>query len=157
MEETASCCKRWNNIPGILRSVLFIDLTFKASNIVEKLIWVAIGLIGLLWAGVFITNLAIENNTFTIRSTNTKLSDLKYPAMTICSKASNKFAIAERMGNYLNGNSEKLKHLLKIFAVAITLMSNSRNKKRAKTLYNNGNKPWFNPCYGKNSDDECKV
>ena len=71
----------------------------------------------------FITNLAIENNTFTIRSTNAKLSDLKYPAMTICSKASNKFAIAERMGNYLNGNSKKLKQLLKIFAVSITFMS----------------------------------
>ena len=59
MEETASCCKRWNNIPGILRSVSFIDLTFKASNIVEKLIWLTIGLMGLAWAGIFITNLVI--------------------------------------------------------------------------------------------------
>ena len=157
MENIISCCKRWKNILGILRSVLFIDLTFKASNIVEKLIWLTIGLIGLLWASVFITNFVIEKNTFTIRSTNVQLSDLKYPAMTICSKASTKFAIAERMGNYLNGNSEKLQHLLKIFAVAITLMSNSQNKKRATTLYNDGNKPWFNPCFGKNSDNECKV
>ena len=148
MERIRSCCNKWRNIPGIFRGILFIDLTFKATNIVEKLVWLTIGLVGILWAGVFITNLIIQRNTFTVRSSDKKLTDIKYPAMTICSKASTKFAIAERMGNYLNGNSEKLKHVLKIFAVAITFMS-KHDSNETKLIYDKDCLNYY--------EEECKV
>ena len=153
MERIRSCCNKWGNIPGIFRGILFIDLTFKATNVVEKLIWLTIGLVGLLWAGFFITNLITQRNTFIVRSFDKKLSDMKYPAMTICSKTSTKFAIAERMGNHLNGNSEKLKHVLKIFAVAITFMSTHEN---ATKIYTDSAWPKYN-CRSSYPKQECKV
>lgn len=154
MEKKESCCNRWNNIPTIIRSILFIDLTSKATNVVEKLFWLTIGLMGVVWVGVFMTALVTQRNTVTVRNYETKLSELKYPAMTICSKASTKYAIAERMGNYLNGNFEKLKHVLKIFAVAITFMK-PFTKKTANDLYKGDY--WHISCTKITQGEECKV
>ena len=75
MEMIRSCCKKWRNIPGIFRGILFIDLTFKATNIVEKLFWMTVGLMGILWAGFFIVHLVMQRNTFTVRTFDKKLSN----------------------------------------------------------------------------------
>ena len=125
MEDKKSMCKRCMEIPSIFRSIVSIDFTFKAPNIVEKIIWATIGIVGLFWVAYFVTYLVTHKNPITITSTDVKLSDLKYPAITICPKTANKFAIVERLGNYLNENSKELKNLLKIFALAITFLSKS--------------------------------
>ena len=139
MEDKKSICKRWKEIPIIFRSIASIDLTFKAPNVIEKLIWAIIGMFGLFWAIYFVTYLMTVKNPITYTSLDVNLSDLKYPAMTVCSETSTKFAIAERMGNYLNGNSKKLQHLLKIYTVAMTFFSKTKNdwndKQRAKDMY----------------------
>ena len=143
--------KRCKEIPTILRGIASIDLTFKASNVIEKLIWSAIGLFGVFWAIYFISYLVTVKNPITFTNLEVKLSDMKYPAMTICSKTSTKFAIAERMGNYLNGNSKKLKHLLNIYTVAMTFFSNS-DKKNANYMYFEKYK-----CRRSERKDVCKV
>ena len=38
-----------------LRNVTSIDLAYKAANVLEKILWVLIGLIGTVWAVYFIT------------------------------------------------------------------------------------------------------
>ena len=73
-----------------LRGITTIDLAFKSVNILEKIIWMIILLIGTLWACYFIQLQFLiwaEQPSIIIKSDNVKLSDLKYPAMTICSKA----------------------------------------------------------------------
>ena len=153
MEDKKSICKRCKEIPNIFRSITSIDLTFKAPNVIEKLIWAIIGMFGLFWAIYFVTYLMTVKNPITFTSLDVKLSDLKYPAMTVCSETSTKFAIAERMGNYLNGNSPKLQHLLKIYTVAMTFFSKTKNdKQRAKDMYF-----YKYRCRSSERKDVCKV
>ena len=153
MENQKSNCKRRKSVIEYFRSITCIDLAFKATNVLEILMWVVIGISGVMWAGYFITHLATDKNPIIVTQIEAKLTDIKYPAMTICSKASTKYAIAERMGNYLNGNSKKLKHLLKIFAVAITFMSNQKN---ATIIYNDYSWPNYK-CRSSNAAQACKV
>ena len=97
-----------------------------------------------------------SKNPITETRLDVNLSDMKYPAMTICSETSTKFAIAERMGNYLNGNSKKLKHLLKIYIVVMTFFSKTNNDKndmqRARDMYFEKYR-----CRSSERKDVCKV
>ena len=53
-----------------------------------------------------------------------KLSELDYPAVTICSEGSTMYGVAERLGNYLNPETDLPNELLSIrnqfFMCAIT-------------------------------------
>ena len=46
-----------------------------------------------------------NSQCFTIKG-EIDLSELKYPAMTVCSKNSVKYALAERLGNYLDPDQD---------------------------------------------------
>ena len=73
-----------------LRGITTIDLAFKSVNILEKIIWIIILIIGTVWACYFIQLQFLiwaEQPSIIVKSDNVKLSDVKYPAMTICSKA----------------------------------------------------------------------
>ena len=87
-----------------LRFITTIDLLCKASTKLEKSIWLIIGLIGTVWAFYFITLRIVlwNENPAVISKGNIKLSDLEYPAITVCSKGTTKYAIAERLGNFMD-------------------------------------------------------
>ena len=73
-----------------LRGITTIDLAFKSGNIVEKITWMIILVIGTFWACYFIQlqfQIWAEQPSIVTTAENVKLSDLNYPAMTICSKA----------------------------------------------------------------------
>ena len=73
-----------------LRGITTIDLAFKSGNIVEKVMWMIILVIGTFWACYFIQlqfQIWAEQPSIVTTAENVKLSDLNYPAMTICSKA----------------------------------------------------------------------
>ena len=87
-----------------LRNITTIDLAHKAANILEKTLWASIGIVGTIWAFVFIESqfqLWNENPWLTTKA-DVDLSQLQYPAITFCSEGSTKYAIAERLGNYIN-------------------------------------------------------
>ena len=87
-----------------LRNITTIDLAHKAANILEKTLWASIGIVGTIWAFVFIESqfqLWNENPWLTTK-VDVDLSQLQYPAITFCSDGSTKYAIAERLGNYMN-------------------------------------------------------
>ena len=87
-----------------LRNITTIDLAHKAANILEKTLWASIGIVGTIWAFVFIESqfqLWNENPWLTTKA-DVDLSQLQYPAITFCSDGSTKYAIAERLGNYMN-------------------------------------------------------
>ena len=83
-----------------LRNIKTIDLAYKAANVLEKILWVLMGMIGATWAVYFITSWDDDASVLTQGDSNTL--ELKYPAVTICPKVSTKYAIAERLGNYID-------------------------------------------------------
>ena len=91
-----------------IKGIVSINYACKAASIPEKILWVTMFVIGILYAIYFIIVLIIDGNTPIISKINVKLSDLYYPAMTICPQGTTKYAIAERLGNYLDGNSDFL-------------------------------------------------
>ena len=73
-----------------LRGITTIDFVYKAANIIEKIFWLIILLIGTIWACYFITlqfQLWTEQPSIVTNALNVDLADLNFPAMTICSKA----------------------------------------------------------------------
>ena len=83
------------------RQIASINYACQATNILEKILWATIFLIGMLYA-IYFTAQMFDGNSSIISRIDIKLSDLNYPAMTICPLGSTKYAIAERLGNYLN-------------------------------------------------------
>ena len=68
---------------------------------IEKLLWITLGVIGLVWISFVLTVQFQdwEENAGVLTKRN---FDLKYPAITICPKVSTKYAIVERLGNYID-------------------------------------------------------
>ena len=97
--------------------------------VVRKLIFILTFftiLSGTLWACIFITEQFRtwrENPKF-ITEGNVELSELDYPAVTICSEGSTMYGVAERLGNYLIHETDLPNELLSIrnqfFMCAIT-------------------------------------
>ena len=51
---------QWERVLPEIRSVSTIDLAFKAENVLEKLIWLILGMLGIVWASYFV-GLIIED------------------------------------------------------------------------------------------------
>ena len=85
-----------------LRNITTVDLAYKASSILEKIFWALIGLTGTIWAVYFINLQFISWEESPSVMIQGKKTDLKYPAVTICPKVSTKYAIAERLGNFID-------------------------------------------------------
>ena len=91
-------------------------MAFQASNIAEIFLWTSLGILGITWI-LHIMSIMIkdENPLVSIRG-DMKLSDIEYPAITICSEHTTKFAFAEQLGNYVDPDQElphglqKLRH-----------------------------------------------
>ena len=87
-----------------LRNITTVDLVYNARCFFEKLLWATIGIIGTIWAFVFFESqfkLWNESPWLTTRA-HVHLSEVKYPAITFCSDGATKYAIAERLGNYID-------------------------------------------------------
>ena len=91
-----------------LRTIKILDLIYSTNNIIEKVFWIFIGIIGHLWLFYIITKQVQtwEENSTIITKGHLELSQIKDPAITVCSKSSPKYAIAERLGNYLDTEVE---------------------------------------------------
>ena len=93
-------------------------MALQASNIVEIFLWISLGILGITWI-LYIMNVMIkdENPLIAIRG-DIDLSEVEYPAITICSEQTTKYAFAERLGNYIDPDLElpyPLKKLQKKF------------------------------------------
>ena len=97
---TTSC----QEVLAELRNVTTIDLTYKAVSTLEKIIWGLIGVTGTVWAVYFISLqfLSWEENPSILLQGNINEAKIKYPAITICPKVAPIYAIAERLGNFID-------------------------------------------------------
>ena len=89
-----------------VRGIKSIDMTFKAKNVVEQFFWGSFGIIGVTWAVFFILNVLQDNNPIIIRRQDFQLSDLNYPAITVCTDVNTKYSMIERLGNYFDSTKK---------------------------------------------------
>lgn len=90
-----------------LKNVRTLELINSAKNIVAKLLWATLGITGIFWAFYFVPNNydVWRNNPSIISRASMNLSELKYPALSIATPGSTKYAIAERLANFIKPNS----------------------------------------------------
>ena len=91
----------WKDFCDELRKISTVGLACTAKSLIEKLLWISLGGIGVGWLVFVLTNQFQdwEENAGIVTKGNFQLP---YPAITICPKVSTKYAIAERLGNFLN-------------------------------------------------------
>ena len=89
-----------------LENVRTIELAVNSTKILERLVWILFGVLGIGWAVYFLPNQYSlwGNNPSLISLKHVPLSDLDYPSVTLVPQRITKNAIAERLGNYLKSN-----------------------------------------------------
>ena len=85
-----------------VKSVTTIDLACKAENVIEKLIWLSLGILGIIWAAYFVALIIQDENPVVKVELDVPLTEIRKPAITICNKGSTKYGIVERLGNHLD-------------------------------------------------------
>ena len=87
-----------------LKNIRTIELACITVNVLERIFWGILGILGLAWAFYFIpSNVQIWlDNPSIITKGEFDLSDIKYPAITIKPFGIPKYAIAERLANHIN-------------------------------------------------------
>ena len=91
--------------------IVTLKLTFEASNITEKILWISLALSGFSYISHLIFSQVISwnrNASFTTQK-KVELSEIEFPAVTFCSRGATKYSIAERLGNLLDPNAEATK------------------------------------------------
>ena len=89
-----------------LKRIFTIELASNASSLIEKVLWLLIAVIGSIWGYYFIKSLIdtwIESPLI-ISKGNVDLTDLKYPAITFCSKGM-QFNLLSEWRMYININN----------------------------------------------------
>lgn len=94
-----------------LKNVKTVGLAYIADNLLEKFFWVSIGLLGIAWGFYLIpSNVDVWiNNPSIVTKSNMNLSQIQYPAITIKSPGITKYAILERLINYVRPDKLPLK------------------------------------------------
>ena len=101
-----------------LRTIGTVDLACKATNILEKALWIAILMTGTLWAVYFISLslIDLQKDHTIVSKGSVRLNELNYPAITVCSEVSPKYAIAEQLGNFFDTEKVLPEELADIFS-----------------------------------------
>ena len=107
MEEKGKFLKnRYHQLEDEFKNIGSIDLACKATNFLEKFLWISFSLVGIAWFVFFMIGVFDDKNPLTSIREDIKLKDVNYPAITICSDSTTKYALAERLGNYIDPNSD---------------------------------------------------
>ena len=95
---------RLKNIESEFKNIRTIELASADSLFIEKLFWIILGILGTAWAFYFVpSNIQVWKDNPTIKSQgNMDLLEIKSPAISVTPSGITKYAIAERLGNYLD-------------------------------------------------------
>ena len=113
-----------------LKGIKSFGLVLKATNVLEIIFWSTIFIGGMIWAWIFLFSevQSWQGNPSVVSNKNVKLSDIPIPAITFCSQSSTKFAIAERLGNYLNPDKKLPDELIEIREVMVQYLTGTYYK-----------------------------
>ena len=108
-----------------LKGIKSFALVLKATNVLEIIFWGTIFIGGMIWAWILLFSevQSWQGNPSVISNKHVKLSDIPIPAITFCSQSSTKFAIAERLGNYLSPDKNLPDELIEIREVMIQYLT----------------------------------
>ena len=87
------------SIKNELETIGSIALAIKATSVLEKILWIAFFVVGIGWLGYFLKGTIKDENPKTSIRLPLKIKDLDYPAITICSDLTPKYAFAEHLSN----------------------------------------------------------
>ena len=121
-----------------LKNVQTIGLISTSTNVLERIIWATLGIIGIAWAFYFVPqNYKVwENNPSIITQANMDLSQIQYPAISIATSGTPKYAIAERLGNFVDPNKlPKNFKKMRVLLLECTLFK-EKNQKKDRDYYN---------------------
>ena len=95
--------KKLGRLKDELKNIRTIELAYQKNLFLERIFWAVLGILGVAWAFYFVpSNLEVwKNNPSIVSKGNVDLSEIDYPAITIAPSGITKFAIAERLTNYL--------------------------------------------------------
>ena len=95
--------KKFKELFDELKNVRTIELVCAQKLVIEKVFWAILGIAGVAWAFYFVpSNLEVwRTNPSIITRGEIDLSEIKYPAISILTSGTTKYAIAERLGNYI--------------------------------------------------------
>ena len=93
-------------LSGEFKTIKSIAMSCKAKSVLEKVMWAIVGIIGVIWVIYFIIEIIKDHNPKIAWVKDTNIRELKYPAISICSEITTKIDVAERIGNYFNGDIE---------------------------------------------------
>ena len=117
-----------NKIFEELRSVMTIDLAYKAEGIIGKLFWSTLGFIGILWAIYFISLIVLGGNPIVTSVGEISLREIEKPAISFRTKGTPKSAFAERLGNFISPEKdnlpEKVKNWIRLMMLCGSVLSN---------------------------------
>ena len=106
-----------------LNNITTVNLFLSTSNVLEKLLWVAIAVCG----SLFIYNIVFAQVVYwqahpeSISISQRKLSELEPPAITLCHHGLQKFGFLERMLNHIDPEKYVPPGILKIRNLVLTL------------------------------------
>ena len=94
--------------------IVCLKQALEASLLIEKLIWITIGTVGTIYFAYLLVSQvnSWDENSVLVSWQQKSIDEIDFPALTFCTKSSNKYAIAERFGNALDPNSEFVKNKL---------------------------------------------
>ena len=122
LNQSQTYSEQWTKLfTNELKGIKSFDLVLKATNVLEIIFWGTIFIGGMIWAWIFLFSevQSWQRNPSVVSNKNVKLSDIPIPAVTFCSQSTTKFAIAERLGNYLNPDDDLPDELIEIRDVMI--------------------------------------
>ena len=103
---TSNVKSKWRLVAPEIRSIGAIDLALQAENVLEKVLWLSLAIIGVAWAVYFIGLIIIDENPIVTTIEDVQLTEIEKPAITICPQGTTKFAIADRLGNFLSSENQ---------------------------------------------------
>lgn len=104
-----------------LKAILSFKLMISSSSVLEKLFWFVISFGGTVYIIYILTSQFSywEENATLITKGSKPLSDVKLPAVTFCHKGMQKYAIAEKLINFIDPQKEIPKEIFEIRNEAI--------------------------------------
>ena len=95
--------KKLGRLKDELKNIRTIELAHQKNLFLERIFWAVLGILGVAWAFYFVpSNLEVwKNNPSIVSKGNVDLSEIDYPAITISPSGITKFAVAERLANYV--------------------------------------------------------
>ena len=101
---------------SLLKGTIIVSLkqAIEASHFIEKLIWICLGTLGTVYFLYLLTSQvkSWDENSILVSKWQKSINEIDFPAITFCSQSNTQYAVAERIGNFLDLDAKFTKEKL---------------------------------------------